>query len=80
MMDRDQSRRTFLKRAVYVAPAVITLTAAPALARVGSGQVHGNNGIGQEKRGFFDGPSPGLVNNPNHPEQDFNDGPYPGRH
>ena len=64
------SRRDFLKKASYTAPAILTISAAPAFAKNGSGVIRGNNGIGQEKRGLFDGPPPGLAGKPN---QDFND-------
>ena len=69
---QQKSRRNFIKKAGYAAPAVLTLSAAPTLAATGSGAISskGNNGIGQEKRGFFDGPPPGLASKPN---QDFND-------
>lgn len=70
-MTKKESRRDFLKKAGYTAPAVLTLNAAPAFAKNGSGVTQGNNGIGQEKRGLFDGPPPGLADKPN---QDFNDG------
>jgi hypothetical protein len=67
----QQSRRDFLKKAGYTAPAILTISAAPAFAKTGSGiSLKGNNGIGQEKRGLFDGPPPGLAGKPN---QDFND-------
>lgn len=64
------SRREFIKKVGYAAPAVLTIAAAPAFAKNGSGFTHGNNGIGQEKHGGFDGPPPGLEDKPN---QDFND-------
>jgi hypothetical protein len=66
-----ESRRDFLKKAGYTAPAILTLKAVPSFAKNGSGITNGNNGIGQEKRGLFDGPPPGLATKPN---QDFNDG------
>ena len=67
----QQSRRSFLKKAGYTAPVILTINAAPAFAKNGSGAtIKGNNGIGQEKRGLFDGPPPGLAKKPN---QDFND-------
>jgi len=69
-MTNKESRRDFIKKASYTAPAILTLNAAPAFAKNGSGVVIGNNGIGQEKRGLFDGPPPGLEVKPN---QDFND-------
>jgi len=71
------SRREFIKKVGYAAPAVLTIAAAPAFAKNGScftGQDdHGNNGIGQEKHGSFDGPPPGLEDKPN---QDFNDNSF----
>jgi hypothetical protein len=67
----QQSRRNFLKKVGYTAPVILTINAAPAFAKNGSGATtNGNNGIGQEKRGLFDGPPPGLATKPN---QDFND-------
>lgn len=36
MADNSESRRTFVKRAAYVAPAVLTLAAAPEFAKAGS--------------------------------------------
>jgi hypothetical protein len=67
----QQSRRNFLKKVGYTAPVILTINAAPAFAKNGSSaQSNGNNGIGQEKRGLFDGPPPGLATKPN---QDFND-------
>jgi hypothetical protein len=38
MSNLDPSRRTFVKKAAYVAPAILTLTASPAFARMGSGK------------------------------------------
>jgi len=71
MSDKQlNTRRDFLKKAGYTAPAILTISAAPAFAKNGSGVVKGNNGIGQEKRGLFDGPPPGLAGKPN---KDFND-------
>lgn len=80
--EHQPSRRDFLKKVGYTAPVILTLTAAPAFAGIGSKPCHvklkGNNGIGQEKRGFYDGPPPGLNKKPG---KDFNDGgkfvPYP---
>jgi hypothetical protein len=37
MTEKAVSRREFVKKAVYVAPIVLTLKAAPAFARAGSG-------------------------------------------
>ncbi len=42
----DQTRRTFVKTVAYVAPAVLTLKATPALADHASQQPKGNNGLG----------------------------------
>jgi nitrous oxide reductase len=47
-MDKhNKSRRQFLKTTAYVAPAILTLKAAPALAAGGSGppRVHCDNGF-----------------------------------
>jgi hypothetical protein len=38
-----ETRREILKKAVYVAPVVLTLTASPAFARGGSGRPHGRD-------------------------------------
>jgi hypothetical protein len=38
MSNQDPSRRTFVKKAAYLAPAMLTLTASPAFARMGSGK------------------------------------------
>jgi hypothetical protein len=59
----DQTRRTFIKTAAYVAPVILTLKAAPALAQHGSQELKGNNGLGNG----LDGQPPG---NP-----PINDGP-----
>lgn len=40
----NESRRSFIKKAAYIAPAVLTLKAIPAFAKQGS--VRGNNGVG----------------------------------
>jgi len=68
--NHQKSRRDFLKIVGYTAPVILTMKAIPAFAKNGSPVVHGNNGIGQEKRGFIDGPPPGLAVKPN---KDFND-------
>jgi hypothetical protein len=36
--EHSNSRREFVKKAAYVAPAILTLQAAPAYAKVGSGK------------------------------------------
>lgn len=72
--NHQKSRRDFLKKAVYTAPVILTLKAVPAFATQGSPRMYdfkGNNGIGQEKRGFIDGPPPGLAKKG--PNFDFND-------
>ena len=51
MTDEQASRRDVLKRAAYVAPAILTLKAVPAYAQSGSGRnaragETGNNGVG----------------------------------
>jgi len=47
------SRREFVKKAAYIAPAIITLTAAPSFARAGSGKQdqQGQQGQGQQGQG-----------------------------
>jgi hypothetical protein len=42
----DQARRTFVKTVGYVAPAILTLRATPAMANQASPQPKGNNGVG----------------------------------
>jgi len=72
MSNHNNSRRKFIKAAAYTAPVVLTLKAAPTFARSGSlWPAKGNNGIGQEKRGLYDGPPPGL--DKKEPNEDFND-------
>jgi hypothetical protein len=46
--EHDESRRQFVRRAAYVAPAIVTLSAIPSFASAGSGNNHrrGNNGVG----------------------------------
>lgn len=49
MTSPDKSRRDFVKRGAYVAPAILTLTAAPAFAKSGSAKPDkgpGNGGKG----------------------------------
>ena len=64
----EQSRRSFLKTATYVAPVILTLKAEPAFAKYGSGK--GNNGIGN-------GVDPQPPGNP--PVNDGPDRAKPGR-
>ena len=72
MKDHNSSRRKILKAAAYTTPVILTMNAAPTFAKSGSMRpLHGNNGIGQEKRGFIDGPPPGL--DKKDPNKDFND-------
>lgn len=55
----DQSKRELLKKAAYVAPAIVTLSVMPSFASTGSGQTElrekGNNGVGNG----IDGQPPG---------------------
>lgn len=49
MKMHDKTRREFIKKVAYVAPAVVTLAAIPSFASAGSARYPGNNypGIGQ---------------------------------
>jgi len=54
----DINKRDFVKKASYVAPAIITMTAVPSFASAGSGwtkSVRGNEGVGNG----YDNPPPG---------------------
>jgi hypothetical protein len=65
----DQTRRSFVKTVAtvaYVAPAILTLKATPAMASQASNQPRGNNGVGNG----IDGQPPG--------EPPINDGPGTG--
>ena len=43
----DQSRRSFVKKAAYVTPVIVTLDAIPSFASYGStDRANGNNGVG----------------------------------
>ena len=70
--EHDDSRRSFIKKAAYTAPLILSLKADPAFASYGSGKpvneehAHGNNGVGNG----FDPQPPG---NP-----PVNDGPGTG--
>jgi hypothetical protein len=46
MKMHDKTRREFVKKAAYIAPAIVTLTAMPSFASAGS--TRGNNGVGNE--------------------------------
>ena len=67
--EHDESRRSFLKKAAYTAPVILSLKADPAFASYGSGKpvkehpVKGNNGLGN-------GEDPAPPGNPR-----VNDGP-----
>ena len=61
MTVRDPSRRDFVRRGAYVAPAILTLAAAPEFAKAGSGKPdnpgggkgngnNGNNGNGGPRK------------------------------
>lgn len=56
-MKPDQSRRDFVKKAAYTAPAVLTLAAVPSFAGNGSGRVKRkcNNGFGNGPDGCTPG-------------------------
>ena len=46
-MFNDQiGRRELIKRTAYAIPVILTLKAMPAFAQAGSGQLKGNNGVG----------------------------------
>jgi hypothetical protein len=65
----QQTRRTFVKTAAYVVPAILTLKARPAFAQLGSGQGNqgnqGNNGVGsQGNNGVGNGVDPQPKGNP----------------
>ena len=76
--EHDESRRSFIKKAAYTAPVILSLKADPAFASYGSGkpvteekpvkekQAKGNNGVGN-------GPDPQPPGNPR-----VNDGPGAG--
>ncbi|MEX1032507.1 MAG: hypothetical protein WDZ30_04055 [Cellvibrionaceae bacterium] len=53
----DESKRSFIKQASYITPAVVTLAAIPSFASAGSGyrRPKGNEGLGNG----YDGPPPG---------------------
>jgi hypothetical protein len=61
----SESRRKFIKKAAYIAPALITLTAVPSLASAGSvnhrNRRKGNEGLGNR----YDAPPPGHSTNCN---------------
>ena len=50
MSKSNESRRTFVKRMVYVAPAVLTLAAAPEYAKAGSGKWGGSEDAGKKDK------------------------------
>ena len=56
MTEKQISKRELLKKAAYVAPAILTLKAVPSFAKNGSGlKEKGNNGVGNG----YDPPPPG---------------------
>ena len=60
MSIRDPSRRDFVRRGAYVAPAILTLAAAPEFAKAGSGKPDGpGGGKGGGKGGKDDNPGKG---------------------
>jgi len=47
MTEKQESKRDFLKKSVYIVPTILTLKAIPTFAGSGSGRAeNGNNGIG----------------------------------
>ena len=47
MTEKQESKRDFLKKSVYVVPTILSLKAIPAFAGSGSGRAeNGNNGLG----------------------------------
>ena len=48
MSESNESRRTFVKRMAYVAPAILTLAAAPEYAKAGSGKWGGSEDKGKK--------------------------------
>jgi hypothetical protein len=48
---QNNSRRNFIKRGAYVAPAILTLAAAPEFAKAGSFKPGGPKGGGKDKSG-----------------------------
>jgi hypothetical protein len=56
MTQHDPSKRSFIKAATYVAPAILTLKVAPTFASGGSGRGNGNPGGPGEESGGNDGP------------------------
>lgn len=48
---RDNARRDFLKKSIYVVPVILTLKAAPALAGIGSPQTGHEQGPDRSKAG-----------------------------
>ena len=66
MTEEQISKRDLLKKAAYIAPAILTLKALPSFASNGSGREKGNNGVGN-------GVDPQPPGNP-----PINDGPGTG--
>ena len=60
----DESRRHFIKKAAYSAPAIVTMVAIPSFASAGSGWSKGNEGVGNG----YDAPPPGHDKNYNDPD------------
>lgn len=66
----DESRRDLVKKAVYVAPAIVTLAVAPSFASTGSGQTELRSGNEKGNNGVGNGEDPQPPGNP-----PVNDGP-----
>ncbi len=64
MTEKQISKRELLKKAAYVAPAILTLKAVPSLATTGSGvtaREKGNNGVGNGIDGQPPGNPPSMM-------------------
>ena len=49
MEQANESRRRFVKKALYIPPAIATLTVLPAFAQSGSGQPENGGEVGQDE-------------------------------
>jgi hypothetical protein len=75
MTEKQESKRDFLKKSVYVVPTILTLKAIPTFAGSGSGRAeNGNNGVGNGVDPQPPGNPPvndGLGAGPGNPEKKF---------
>jgi len=60
-MTMSDTRRDFLKKTAYIAPAVLTMSVIPSIAAAGSVRTKGNEGLGNG----YDAPPPGHDTNCN---------------